>query len=241
MLSQRLLYCIHFSCLWCEMGCDGAIVFEKLTCAFSTDRRHRNVAPTWYFQFLAHRFHMVAAELQLVQRHKRWEMPLSGSQSPLLKICNNFELWNKQHICGDGLETTEAAGLFWKWLTVCNWRHKERATGDFSEVVQPQSFSYELRVLIVLQMAQNQLLKWSTELWSKCIRMQRASRCYTRLLASASVFHLSYLHISVECWSSEGVVHSSRRNLYPCRDIQTADRVFKSWAVWNSASLCASA
>lgn len=36
--------------------------------------------------------------------------------------------------------------------------------GDFSEVVQPQSFSYELCVLRVLQMAQNELLKWSTEL-----------------------------------------------------------------------------
>lgn len=70
MLSQRLLYCIHFSCLWCKMGSDGAIVFEKLPWAFSTDRRHWNVAPTWYFQFLTHRFHTVAAELPLVQKTK---------------------------------------------------------------------------------------------------------------------------------------------------------------------------
>lgn len=84
------------------------------------------------------------------------------------------------------------------------------------------------------------------------IQMQRESRFSST--SSASVFHLSHLHISVECsrCSSEGVVYTSGRNLYSAMT-STAHKIFKNknslkssahlWAVqrlnfYGSTSCC---
>lgn len=64
------------------------------------------------------------------------------------------------------------------------------------------------------------------------IQMQRELRCSST--SSASVFHLSHLHISVECiCCSEGVVYSDRRNLYPAVT-STDDNIFKNGTVWKA-------
>lgn len=257
-VTEMLIYYTELCCLLFERCLDAAIVrrLQTLKCGCQL--------VLW---FLAYRFSMAAVELRMPDlfgcdqckrtEDEKWHCLNHKAHNPKISCCKAATIVSCEtnsrptsveaarvsafHIVKPQKPQLSPFPFENDWQ--CAVRDMQREPGRFLR----GHVTSKLFIWTVCPQSAADGTKWAVKMEHGAvifgIQMQRESRFSST--SSASVFHLSHLHISVECsrCSSEGVVYTSVRNLYSAMT-STAHKIFKNknslkssahlWAVQGS-------